>query len=183
MRIISGSHKGRNIIAPKNLPVRPTTDFAKEGLFNVLNNRIDFEGLKVLDLFSGIGSIAYEFASRGAAAVTAVDSHYNCVAFIKKTAETIKLEAIHAIKGEATAFLKNTTGRYDLIFADPPFEYDNYPGLRALVFEKGLLEEGGMLIIEHSSRTSLSKEEHFLERREYGKINFSIFGKKQTNEQ
>jgi len=176
MRIVSGTHKGRIITAPKNLPVRPTTDFAKEAMFNILMNHFDFSDIKVLDLFSGTGNISYEFASRGSEDVTAVDSHYNCHAFIKKTALEMGFK-IKAIKSDVFPFLKHSSETYDIIFADPPFEFEEHHEIAKLVFEKDMLKEGGWLIIEHSDKTSLAKQEYFLEKRYYGKVNFSIFGK------
>ena len=120
MRIISGKHKGRRITAPKNLPVRPTTDMSKESLFNILNNHFNFNGLKVLDLFSGTGNISYEFASRGAGPITSVDGDMGCVNFIKKTATELDLD-ISAIKSDVFSFLERNKTTYDIIFADPPY--------------------------------------------------------------
>lgn len=179
MRIISGTHKGRSIRAPKNLPVRPTTDFGKEALFNILANRYDFEGLAVLDLFSGTGNIAYEFASRGSNPVVAVDVHGNCVSFIKRTAQEMGFPAISAIKSEVLAFLSKAGGAFDIVFADPPFDFPDHALVVQKVWENNLVKEGGLLIVEHSPETDLSKQEHFLERRKYSKVNFSIFGKNQ----
>ena len=119
MRIISGSHKGRRVIAPKKLPVRPTTDRSKEGLFNILQHRLNFESLHVLDLFSGTGNISYEFASRGIANITAVDQNRHCVNFIKKTATDIGL-TINSLQSDSITFLKKKVSHYDLIFGDPP---------------------------------------------------------------
>ena len=122
MRIISGSHKGRRVIAPKKLPVRPTTDRSKEGLFNILQHRLNFESLHVLDLFSGTGNISYEFASRGIANITAVDQNRHCVNFIKKTATDIGL-TINSLQSDSITFLKKKVSHYDLIFGDPPYDW------------------------------------------------------------
>ncbi|HPT32664.1 MAG TPA: RsmD family RNA methyltransferase, partial [Prolixibacteraceae bacterium] len=121
MRIVSGKYRGRRLQPPVNLPVRPTTDFAKEGLFNVLNNTLDYESLTVLDLFSGTGSIAFEFLSRGAVEVTAVDSNHRCIDFIKKTAADFGASNLKAVKSNSFVFLKHMVAKFDLVFADPPY--------------------------------------------------------------
>lgn len=177
MRIIGGVHKGKQLITPKNLPVRPTTDFAKEGLFNILNNRLDFEELTVLDLFSGTGNIALEFASRGAKKVISVDKHSACVNFLKDTARALKLNNVFTERADVFKHLAGSVNQYDLIFADPPYELEDLPKIHDLVFEKDLLKDGGILIIEHGPRTNLSEKLHFLETRKYGNVNFSFFKK------
>lgn len=179
MRIISGSLKGRRINPPGNLPVRPTTDVAKEAIFNSLYSRIDFEDRNVLDLFSGTGNISLEFASRGAATVTAVDSNPNCIQFLSKVSKELQLENIRSIRMDALKFLFKASGKYDIIFADPPYDFDRYDKIPQLVFEKQLLEPEGYLIIEHSSDTSYQEHEKLIDRRKYGKVNFSIFQQKQ----
>jgi 16S rRNA (guanine(966)-N(2))-methyltransferase RsmD len=175
MRIISGSHGGRTIHPPKNLPVRPTTDFAKESLFNILNNKIEFEGLKVLDLFCGSGNISYEFLSRGATNVTCVDSSFACCTFVKKTLEAMKFEGGHVIKADVFSFLRNHSTTYDIIFADPPYDLEKLDQIGPLIIEKELLKPEGMMIIEHGPRTDLSAQPHFKEKRVYGNVNFSFF--------
>jgi 16S rRNA (guanine966-N2)-methyltransferase len=175
LRIISGTHRGRRLSAPKSLPVRPTTDYAKESLFNILRNHLDINGLHALDLFSGTGNISFELASRGAASVIAVDSNAKCCAFTKESAATLGFENIRTVKSNAFAFLKGMGGKYGLIFADPPYELDTTSTIPGIVFEKGLLEEDGLLVIEHGRETDLSMLEHFLEKRTYGNVNFSIF--------
>ena len=154
MRIISGKHKGRRLVAPKNLPVRPTTDMCKESLFNILNNYFNFHGLKVLDLFSGTGNISYEFASRGAGPITSVDGDMGCVNYIKKTATELDLD-ISVIKSDVFKFLEKSKASYDIIFADPPYDLsqENFEKIIQLIFENELLDEEGMLIIEHSKHT------------------------------
>lgn len=176
MRIVSGIHKGRRITAPKKLPVRPTTDFAKEALFNILNNQYRFSRLSVLDLFSGTGNISYEFASRGAESIIAVDAHFECVKFINKTAEELAL-SISTVKSDVLKYLSATTANVDIIFADPPydFELEMLQKLADTVFEKDLLKEDGVLILEHHKRTELSSVEHFSEARKYGNSMFSFF--------
>ena len=175
MRIISGRCGGRNITPPKNLRARPTTDFAKENLFNVLGNRLDFEELEVLDLFAGTGSISYEFASRGAKAVTSVEInavHYN---FIRQTAREFGFTALHPVKANVFLYLKSCAKQYDVIFSDAPYDLEGSEEVIRLVFERGLLREGGMLIFEHSKGKDFSSHPHFSTLRSYGSVQFSIF--------
>lgn len=176
MRIVSGIHKGKKIFAPKKLPVRPTTDFAKEALFNILHNNYHFSGVTVLDLFSGTGNISYEFASRGAESIIAVDSHLECVRFINKTTEELDLP-ITTVKSDVFKYLSATPVTSDIIFADPPynFEVDSLQQLVTTTFENNLLKEEGVLIIEHSKKMDLSSLEHFSEARKYGNSMFSFF--------
>lgn len=174
MRIIGGLHKGKNLKLPKDLPVRPTTDFAKEALFNILNNRIDFEGLNVLDLFSGTGHISLEFASRGATAVAAVDQNIKCVRFLSDTSKLLKLN-ITTIKSDVFDFLKKSGGTYDLIFADPPYDLPNIAEIHQIVDSQKMLNEDGLLIIEHGPKTDLSALAGFEKMRKYGNVHFSFF--------
>jgi 16S rRNA (guanine966-N2)-methyltransferase len=175
MRIISGSHKSRKIRPPSNLPIRPTTDIAKEGLFNILTNKIDFELIDVLDLFAGTGSISFEFASRGAAMIHAVDIEKKCVDFIRDASKEFGFENIRAVRNEVFSFLKICHTKYDLIFADPPYEMKNVELLPELIFEKKILKENGLFILEHTAMHSFSKHPNFKEQRKYGKVNFSFF--------
>jgi 16S rRNA (guanine966-N2)-methyltransferase len=175
VRIISGTHKGRSIVAPKNLPVRPTTDYAKEALFNILQNNFDFEELAILDLFCGTGNISFEFASRGANHITSVDAHFGCVKFVKETADLMKFNTILCVKSDVFAFLNRCHQTFDLIFADPPYNLQHISDIHRSTFEKNLLKPNGWLIIEHGKDTELSQMEHFLEKRTYGNVNFSIF--------
>ena len=176
MRIISGFHKGRKIIAPKKLPVRPTTDMAKEALFNILNNRYYFDELKVLDLFAGTGNISYEFASRGTEDITSVDDHHGCVKFIDSTADQLELP-IATIKSDVFSYLERAIEPYDIIFADPPYHFtkEQFAQLPELVFQNNLLTEDGLLIIEHSKHTDLSDLDRFEESKSYGGNQFSFF--------
>ncbi len=175
MRIISGNFKGRNIHTPKNLPVRPTTDFAKESLFNILNNLIDFENIKVLDLFAGTGNISYEFLSRGSGDITCVDLNFNCTNFIKKTFDELQFRNGKVFKMNVFSFLKNETSKYNLIFADPPYDIEEMESIPSLIFEKNLLRENGILVIEHGEKTNFSNYPHFSQHRKYGNVNFSFF--------
>ena len=176
MRIISGKHKGRRLVAPKNLPVRPTTDMSKESLFNILNNHFNFNGLKVLDLFSGTGNISYEFASRGSGPITSVDGDMGCVNFIKKTATELDLD-ISAIKSDVFSFLERNKTTYDIIFADPPYNLDQkeFEKVIQLIFDNELLDEEGMLIVEHSKHTKLNHMSNFSFDKHYGGSVFSFY--------
>lgn len=177
MRIISGKHKGRRLTAPKHLPVRPTKDMAKEALFNILNNRYYFPDLRVLDLFSGTGNISFEFASREVAQITAVDIEAGCVSYIDKISTQLEL-GIDAFKNDVFSFLSNHKQQYDIIFADPFYDMEEaeFAKIPELIFDKDLLLEDGVLIIEHSKRTDLSQLPNFSEERKYGGSAFSFFG-------
>ncbi len=175
MRIISGTHKGRNIVTPNNLDVRPTTDFAKESLFNILFNYMDFEGLEVLDLFAGTGGISYEFASRGCARVVAVDNNFKCVNFIKQSAVTMKLNAIHALEANMFNLVKFHNAKYDVIFADPPYNMPHIEKVPSLIFEHEMLKNNGWFVFEHSNEFDFKDHPKFFQQRDYGKVNFSFF--------
>ena len=179
MRIISGIHKGRRLRAPKNLPVRPTTDMAKEGLFNILSNRYDFKDCTILDLCSGTGNIAYEFCSRGAKRVYAVDKDRRCIKYIKETKEALNMPN-QPLQSEVISFVENTHQTYDIIFADPPYEMDFmwFEQLIKHVFDKSLINSGGICIAEHSKHTNLSNLDHFDKSKTYGGNCFSFFEKK-----
>lgn len=176
MRIISGKYKGRRIQAPKKLPVRPTTDMAKEALFNVLNNNFNFSGLRVLELFAGTGNISYEFASRGSQPITAVDGDFGCVTFIKKTATEFDFD-ITALKSDVFSYLERCKNSYDIIFADPPYHLsqNDFEKIITQIFDHEILDEEGMLIIEHSKDTSLEHMIHFSFAKRYGGTIFSFF--------
>lgn len=176
MRIVSGIHKGKRLVAPKKLPVRPTTDFAKEALFNILNNQYHFSALKVIDLFSGTGNISFEFGSRGAQEIIAVDAYFECVKYINKIADELDLP-IRTVKSDAFKYLDATPETADIIFADPPydFEVDALQKLVESTFQRNLLQDGGVLIIEHSKKIDLSMLQHYSEERKYGNSIFSFF--------
>lgn len=175
MRIIGGRLKGLRFNPPNNLPVRPTTDLAKEALFNILNNLLDFEGLKVLDLFSGTGNIAMEFASRNAEKVTAVDRAAQCIFYLKDMAVKHKLPEITTFKTDVFKFIEAETEQYDVIFADPPYELDKLPQIPNAVFTRHLLVPDGLLIVEHPSYQNLNNQPNFSEKRNYGNTAFSFF--------
>ena len=176
MRIVSGIHKGKRITAPKKMPVRPTTDIAKEALFNILNNDYYFDEISVLDLFSGIGSISLEFASRGTKNIISVDNHYACVKFLSNTATELNCE-IQTIKSDVYKFLDSSTQQYDIIFADPPYHFssEQFERIYHQVFDKKMLKENGLLIIEHSKKTDLSSLNNFSKLKKYGGNCFSFF--------
>ncbi|MFM2213458.1 MAG: Ribosomal small subunit methyltransferase [Bacteroidota bacterium] len=176
MRIISGKFKGRRITPPKNLPVRPTTDMSKEALFNVLNNHFNFSELKILELFAGTGSISYEFASRGCTPIICVDGDMGCVNFIKKTSKEFDFD-ITAIKSDAFKFLEKHHGNYDIIFADPPYNLaqKEFEAIIELIFENELLDEEGMLVVEHSKYTKLDHMANFSFQKNYGGSVFTFF--------
>lgn len=175
MRITGGTLRGRTLHPPVNLPVRPTTDFAKTALFNILNNYFDFDSLTVLDLFSGTGSIAYEFVSRNALSVTCVDNDLNCINFIKKTAEEMKMSNLKCIRSDVFDYLKKSKSRSDIIFADPPFELEESDQLADIIFDKKLLKEDGWLIVEHQSKRILKSNLKPFDFRKYGNCAFSMF--------
>ena len=161
MRIISGSHKGRKIKPPRNLDVRPTTDRSKEGLFNILQNRYDLFGTRVLDLYAGTGSISYEFASRGSTLVTAVDKNQKCTSFIQETADKLTLK-ISVIPKESLKFLEKSCNTYHFIFADPPYDFELEIYKRIVNFSKSNIKKNGLLIIEHSNNIDLIHLDRFL---------------------
>lgn len=182
IRIISGRFRGKRIKAPTNLPVRPTTDRAKESLFNILNNHFYFEDISALDLFSGTGNISFELISRGCTDVTAVDSNPGSIKFITRIADEMKLEGLRIIKGDAKQYLSREYKSYDLIFADPPYEYEDYESIVEQVFLKNLLNEDGLLVIEHQSKKNFENLPDFIEVRPYGNAAFSFFGKPQKED-
>ncbi|MFM1875647.1 MAG: hypothetical protein RL266_1384 [Bacteroidota bacterium] len=175
MRIISGLYKGRTIRPPKNLPVRPTTDKAKEGLFNILNNLLDFEELNVLDLFCGTGNIGLEFASRGALTVTSVDADPKCAAFVRSTYDQFGYKGGTVVKADAFRFAQSTNGKWNMIFADPPYTYEHYTELVTSILERKLLTQDGMLILEHPAEVDLSSFPSLSQTRKYGRVHFSFF--------
>lgn len=174
MRIIGGKFKGRKLNAPYLPDTRPTTDFARESLFNLLQTRIDIEDCKILDLFCGTGAVTLEFLSRGAQEVVAVDLSTKGLLFLRDTSKLLEVKA-RTVKADVFKFLNTSGESFDLVFADPPYELKNLEQIPALVLEKGLLKKNGLLIVEHGKRTDLSAIPGFVERREYGKVNFSFF--------
>jgi 16S rRNA (guanine(966)-N(2))-methyltransferase RsmD len=177
LRIIGGKYGGRIIVAAPGISARPTTDFAKEGLFNILNNKIDLESVSVLDLFSGTGSIAFEFASRGAVLVHLVEKDLRHISGIKHNIERIGITKIKAIHIDVKAYLKTCRIQYDIVFADPPYDLNWFSTIPDLVLNSGIIREEGLLILEHPKSMNFANHERFMEHRNYGNVNFSFFVK------
>jgi 16S rRNA (guanine966-N2)-methyltransferase len=176
MRIIGGEHGGRKFNPPSNMPyTRPTTDIAKEGLFNVLQHKLDFESLKTLDLFGGTGSISYELASRGVSDLTIVEKDNAMFDFIKKTSAALRLENFKVIKMDVFKYIQQCTERFDFIFAGPPYALTNIDDLPKLIFEKQLLTKDGRFVLEHTPRNDYKGTPYFVAERNYGTTVFSTF--------
>ena len=175
MRIISGQHKGRVIVPPRGFKARPTTDYAKESLFNIISNNYDFETLKILDLFAGTGGISYEFASRGSLSIDTVEISPLHFSFIKRTANELDYKQMHIIRNDAFKFLHFCTVSYDIIFADPPYTFKGIEEIPLTIFTRNLLNNGGLLILEHSDNEDFSNIKQFSYKRHYGGVNFSFF--------
>jgi 16S rRNA (guanine(966)-N(2))-methyltransferase RsmD len=176
MRIIRGNHRGKQIVTPNNLAVRPTTDFAKESLFNILGNYFHFDMISVLDLFAGTGNISYEFAAREAIKVIAVEMNVPCANFISKTAQLLSFDRLSVLKMDVFSYLDGGNAQqFNIIFADPPYDCDKYDTIVESVFERNLLLPNGFLIIEHDRNKCFQTHPKFYQQRIYGKVNFSIF--------
>ncbi|MBP5546592.1 MAG: 16S rRNA (guanine(966)-N(2))-methyltransferase RsmD [Bacteroidales bacterium] len=175
MRIISGTLKGRRLNPPANLPVRPTTDMAREGLFNILNNYVDYGECSVMDLFAGTGAMSVEFISRGAREVTAVDINNACTDYIKSEAQRLELRNLRVVRADVFDLLKRANRKFDLVFADPPYAIEGLETLPDLVFSHQLLTEDGIFILEHPREYSFEEHPHFWQHRNYGKVNFTFF--------
>ena len=175
MRIISGRYKGRRLNPPKNISARPTTDFAKESLFNLLQNRMSFEGVDMLDLFAGTGGIGIEFVSRGARQVTSVELAHTQQNFIISVCKQLGFSNLRVVRGDVFKFINACHATYDFIYADPPYQLESRCMLPDLIFEKGLLKPDGWFVIEHSAEDDYSQHPHFYEHRAYGSVNFSFF--------
>jgi len=176
VRIISGKLKARRFTVPKGFPSRPTTDFAKEGLFNMLENRMSLVDLSILDLCAGTGNISFEFISREAGTVTAVDQNFKCIQHIYKNATALNvLDEIRIVKSEILRFVEQTKDTYDLIFADPPYDFKAHKTLTENILTKKILTPNGLLIIEHGKHTDLSSLNGYEFTRPYGNVFFSFF--------
>jgi 16S rRNA (guanine966-N2)-methyltransferase len=181
MRIIGGEIGGRKINPPGNMPhTRPTTDVAKEGLFNVIENNLDISSLKVLDIFGGTGSISYEMASRGCMDITTVEKDQAMFEFIRKTATQLSLPQINVTRMDVFKFLEQCTEKFDFIFAGPPYALSTIDNLPVIVFDKQLLKPGGWFVLEHTPRNEYEKSPHFSTTRKYGTTIFSIFVNRQN---
>lgn len=178
MRIIAGALRGRRINPPQNLPVRPTTDMARESLFNILNNYVDYEECSVMDLFAGTGAVSLEFVSRGAKDVTSIDINAQCTEFIKQTAQQFAVRNIHVVRADVFDMMKRLNRKFDIVFADPPYAIEGLAALPDLVFGQDALTEDGIFILEHPREYSFSEHPHFWQHRAYGKVNFTFFANK-----
>lgn len=175
MRIITGIYKGRRFDIPHTFKARPTTDFAKENIFNVLNSYIDFEGATALDLFAGTGSISLELLSRGCQQVVSIEKDRDHHAFIRQCIQKLGADNSVVIRGDVFRYIKSCSQQFDFIFADPPYQLTELAQIPDLIFEKGLLKEEGIFVLEHGAQNDFSNHPHFVEHRKYGSVNFSIF--------
>ena len=175
MRIISGIFRGKQIRPPVNFKARPTTDFAKESLFNILVHQYDMEDLDILDLFAGTGSISYEFASRGARSVLSVEMEPRHYKFIQDTCRDLQMDQVSVIRADAFKYLKRPVQSFDIIFADPPFDHPGLAELPELIFSSDILNKEGLFILEHPGNYSFTAHPHFFQHRKYGGVNFTFF--------
>lgn len=175
MRIISGIFRGKQIRPPVNFKARPTTDFAKESLFNILIHQYDMEDLDILDLFAGTGSISYEFASRGARSVLSVEMEPRHYKFIQDTCRDLQMDQVSVIRADAFKYLKRPVQSFDIIFADPPFDHPGLAELPELIFSSDILNKEGLFILEHPGNYSFTAHPHFFQHRKYGGVNFTFF--------
>ena len=178
MRIIAGELRGRRLHPPTNLPVRPTTDLARESLFNILRNKVDFEEISVLDLFTGTGSISFEFISRGVKQAMSVDADQRCIDFIKQAAKEFEIDNLFAMRSDAFIFLGRSQMSFDLVFADPPYDLRQFDIIPDLVL-KSFVKPGGLFVLEHAKEHSFKEHPLFVEQRNYGKVNFTFFKQKE----
>lgn len=177
MRIISGRLRGRRLTPPAKLSVRPTTEVAREALFNILWSRYDLEDIDVIDLFSGTGFISYEFYSRGAKSVTAVEKNPGCIAFISDCIEKLEMNNISLIKSDAFKFIDKYKKDADIVFADPPFDLPSFNELPDLILNSGIIKDGGILILEHGKAHNFQSHPNFIMLKRYGHVYFSFFNK------
>lgn len=175
MRIIAGFLRGRKLNPPTTLPVRPTTDMARESLFNILNNYRDYDECTILDLFAGTGAVSFEFISRGAKEVTAIDINNQCTDFIKATSRQLGINNLHVVRTDVFDLLKRAYKKFDIVFADPPYALDKLASLPDIIFEQNILNEDGIFILEHPREYQFEEHPHFWQHRHYGKVNFTFF--------
>ncbi len=175
MRIVGGKYRGKVFTPPSNLKARPTTDFGKEALFNIINNMYNFENLDVLDLFSGTGSISYEFISRGVKSVTAIESNVNNAKFIERQFVALNTNQATVIKSDVFRYLKSCRRKFDVVFADPPYDLENLEQIYHSIFDNDILTESALLVIEHSDKQDFSSYPFFSMMRNYGSVHFSFF--------
>ena len=175
MRIITGIYKGRHFDIPRSFKARPTTDFAKENIFNVLTQYVDFDGAEALDLFSGTGSISLELVSRGCQTVVSVEMDRDHHRFIQECLKKLNTKACIPIRGDVFRFVKSCRQQYDFIFADPPYALKELPQIPDLILQKGILKEDGIFVFEHGKDHEFSDHPNFIEHRQYGSVNFTLF--------
>ena len=183
MRIITGIYKGRRFDVPRTFKARPTTDFAKENLFNVLMGYIDLDGIRALDLFAGTGSISLELLSRGCREVVSVERDRDHCAFIRQCLTRLDTDKVILIRGDALKSIKNGRQQFDFIFADPPYALEQLPLIPKMILEGDMLKPGGLFVFEHGHNHSFTHMPQFVEQREYGSVNFSIFRQKATTKE
>lgn len=182
MRVITGKYKGRHFDIPRDFKARPTTDFAKENLFNVLRGYVDFEGSQALDLFAGTGSITAELLSRGCEKVTSIEADREHYAFITNVLRKIGAENCRLLRGDALRFIRTSKQQYDIIFADPPYQLPELPQIPQMVMEADMLRPGGVFVLEHGKTNDFSAHPWFFDHRTYGSVNFSFFSKDRSQE-
>lgn len=175
MRIIRGKYGKRRFDVPKNITARPTTDFARENIFNVLENITEFDDMTALDLFAGTGAISFEFISRGCKEVTAVELSNTQANFIKSVKQKLNADNLRVIKGDVFKFVETCSNKFDIIFADPPYDHPRFAEIPELILNSRMTAPGGLVIVEHSKAHDFSQLPHFSQHREYGSVNFSIF--------
>lgn len=175
MRIIRGKYGRRRFDVPHNITARPTTDFARENIFNVIDNLIDLEGKKALDLFAGTGAVSYELLSRECASVTAVEKASTQLNFIRKVKDLLGDENLHIVRGDVFKFISSCTEEFDFIFADPPYDLPRFAEIPELILNSKIIKPGTLFVMEHSKKYDFYNLPHFLEHREYGSVNFSLF--------
>ena len=175
MRIIRGKFGKRRFDVPKNITARPTTDFSRENIFNVLENMLDFEGLTALDLFAGTGAISFEFVSRECSEVTAVEMANTQANFIKSVKQKLSADNLRVIKGDVFKFVETCSNKFDIIFADPPYDHPRFGEIPSLILNSQMIKPGTLVIVEHSRDYDFSELPHFSEQRTYGSVNFSLF--------
>ncbi len=180
MRIIGGEFKRRRFDVPKNITARPTTDFARENLFNVLENNLDFDGITALDLFAGTGAISFELISRGCNRVVSVESSSTQFSFIIKVMKELKTDCLLPVRGDVFRYIGQTREKFDFIFADPPYDLKELATIPGLIFKNDLLKENGIFVLEHSKNNDFSEMPEFVEKRVYGSVNFSFFSKQRA---
>lgn len=175
MRIIRGKYGRRRFDVPPNISARPTTDFARENIFNVIENQIDIEGIDALDLFAGTGAVTFELLSRGASTVTAVEKASTQWRFIEKVAKALGADNLRLIRGDVFRYIASAPSTFDFIFADPPYDHKRFGEIPGMVLESGMLRPGALFVMEHSRSYDFSDLPHFIEHRAYGSVNFSLF--------